>query len=415
VKNEIEAGSARSRKARTMMALFLCLTALLALGFHLWGPLPKAGRAAWKPSPTASARSVGRFQLLMGGSEFWNSLQKDLSEARESVYVQTLSYEWDEAGQALSRGMETSPASDKRLIVDFFSRTTLSDRSLFSPRGMLDPGLRREARETEASVDRLRSSGVRVLYVDAPGWRFWRFPFRNHKKIVTLDDRIAYFGGINFSEHNFAWGDFMIRVEDPRAAAFLSRDFLGTWEGGARVDTLRLKDMDLYVSARGPSLFSAVGDMIDGAKREILLICPYVTAPFFERLGRARRRGVDVTIVTPEDNNRLFMRDSIREECRRSGIVLKWIPGGLRHEKALVIDRRILATGSANFDFLSYGLQPELLVVIRDRRFVEHFHDRCLQPLMAEWRDAPAGGGVRTGLARAAMRTAGWLLERFPR
>ena len=49
-----------------------------------------------------------------------------------------------------------------------------------------------------------------------------------------VDDRVAYVGGMNFSEHNAAWHDMMLRITDRAAVAFLREDFLSTWEGHDR-------------------------------------------------------------------------------------------------------------------------------------------------------------------------------------
>ena len=43
---------------------------------------------------------------------------------------------------------------------------------------------------------------------------------RNHKKLIVIDDRITYIGGINFSEHNAAWHDMMLRIDDVAVGRF---------------------------------------------------------------------------------------------------------------------------------------------------------------------------------------------------
>jgi len=50
--------------------------------------------------------------------------------------------------------------------------------------------------------------------------------------LIVIDDRAAYVGGINFSEHNASWHDMMIRLTDTDAVAFLTNDFRSTWNGG---------------------------------------------------------------------------------------------------------------------------------------------------------------------------------------
>src|SRR4030095_677871 len=113
------------------------------------------------------------------------------------------------------------------------------------------------------------------------------------------DDRAAYIGGINFSEHNAAWHDMMFRIDDFDAVAFLKKDFVSSWEGRDRfaqssADGLELLTLDGRDNRRA---FQCVLGLIDGARRAIFVESPYITFPFYERLRAAAGRGVQVQIV----------------------------------------------------------------------------------------------------------------------
>jgi len=110
---------------------------------------------------------------------------------------------------------------------------------------------------------------------------------------------------------------------------------------------------------------------------------PYITEPYFELLGAARRRGVRVTIVTSEHINRLGMKQSIMEACKRNDLTLRLLPDGMTHVKAMLVDGRTLILGSANFDFLSATLQPEVLAVVTEPRLVADFRRRAQDPAFA--------------------------------
>src|SRR6185436_14372580 len=99
------------------------------------------------------------------------------------------------------------------------------------PSSLLDRGLQAEVQETGDMIDRLQRGGVGVRFAGPAGRFLERLPARNHKKLVAVDDRVAYVGGINFSDHNFLWHDLMLRVEDPGFVRFLREDFEGTWSG----------------------------------------------------------------------------------------------------------------------------------------------------------------------------------------
>jgi len=63
----------------------------------------------------------------------------------------------------------------------------------------------------------LRNEGVKIRYTNGYGATPRRLLSRNHKKLIVIDDRAAYVGGINFSEHNASWHDMMIRLTDTDA------------------------------------------------------------------------------------------------------------------------------------------------------------------------------------------------------
>jgi cardiolipin synthase len=149
--------------------------------------------------------------LLVDFKEFWSRLSADILSARESVLIQTFALEGDSVGQQLSAALKSSPAREKKILADSFTRIVLSDRFRYSPANLLDVELRQEARATRQMFAELRAGGVEIQFTNAYGITPRRLLSRNHKKLIVIDDRAAYIGGINFSEHNAAWHDMMIR------------------------------------------------------------------------------------------------------------------------------------------------------------------------------------------------------------
>ena len=89
---------------------------------------------------------------------------------------------------------------------------------------------------------------------------------------------------------------------------------------------------------------------------------------------------MEVTIITSENINRACMKQSIMAACRRHDLQMRLLPGPMTHVKALLADGETLVLGSANFDFLSAALQPEILAVVRDPELVAEFEQRVLAP-----------------------------------
>src|SRR5918992_1132324 len=184
-------------------------------------------------------------ELLVNFNEFWSRLREDIARAQESVLVQTFAFEGDSVGKQLAEALLSSPARDKRVLADSFTRIVLSDRFRYSPANILDSELRHEARETVAMRSSLESAGVGIRFTNPYGPTPRRLLSRNHKKLIVIDETTAYIGGINFSEHNAAWHDMMLRVDTAEAVAFLREDFLSTWDGGDRVAHRDCSDIEL--------------------------------------------------------------------------------------------------------------------------------------------------------------------------
>lgn len=341
-------------------------------------------------------------ELLINFDEFWMRLREDIAAARESVLIQTFAFEGDPVGQQLAEALLSSSARDKRILADSFTRVVLSDRFRYSPASLFDRDLKREASDTAAMQSRLKSAGVRIKFTNAYGPTPRRMLSRNHKKLIVIDEKTAYIGGINFSEHNAAWHDMMLRIEDASAVAFLRDDFLCTWRGGDRLangefDAVELFTLDGRDNRRG---FQRVLDLLEGARRTIFVESPYITFPFYERLRDAARRGVDVKIVTPEQNNWSYFANYARLESSRSNIDLRLYQGGMSHLKAMLIDDEYLIAGSSNFDYLSYRLYQEIVAIFTDVELIADFRERVMLPDLA---------GARSAECRANAMRKRWL------
>jgi len=324
-------------------------------------------------------------ELLVNFSEFWSRLREDILSARESVLIQTFALEGDSVGGQLAEMLLSATAPYKRILSDSFTRIVLSDRFKYSPANFFNRALRDEARATSEMVGALRRRGVDVKYTNAYGLTPRRLLSRNHKKLIVIDDRAAYIGGINFSEHNASWHDMMIRISDRTAVTFLKEDFCVTWRGhdGNAAQTFAGLDL-LTLDGRGNrASFHRVIDLIDQARASIFVESPYITFPFYERLREASRRGVDVKMITPQANNWSCFANYARRESARSQIDLRLYQGGMTHLKAMLIDDQYLVAGSSNFDYLSYRLYQEIIAIITDAKLIADFRARVLLPDLA--------------------------------
>jgi len=318
-------------------------------------------------------------EILVDSKEFWPRFRDDIAAARKSVYVQTLSFEGDATGWALAQSMMASSAPDKKIIVDYYTKYVLSDKFLYSPKHLFDTALRHEKKETARMIRELEISGTPVRFVSPVGTLLVKFPSRNHKKILIVDDNISYIGGINFSDHNFAWHDLMVRIEHDGVADFLRKDFLTSWEGREFSGYAKFDGLELY-SCNGrnnKSIFEPILSLIDNACETIYVQSPYLSFPFSDKLSDAVRRNVKVMVVTPERNNKKQLRGYIFGKAAQSSFDLHLYPG-MTHLKAMLIDGKYLIVGSSNFDDFSYRFEQETMAVITDTNVISDFVARIV-------------------------------------
>ncbi len=219
------------------------------------------------------------------------------------------------------------------------------------------------------------------------------FPFRNHRKLLLVDDETAWLGGLNVADEYRAgrpgeqpWRDFLLGVEGPEAAR-LHRSFLRMWVRADRPLLLRAffrrRTPHAGEQAQGRVRFIASGpgetarlalqthrEVIRGASVSVDLAMGYFFPPgrILRELRRAVGRGVRVRLLVTRRTDVPAMRWAARGlygRLLRAGIeVYEYLPAIL-HAKLAVADDTLLV-GSANLDLRSDRLNHELTAVVHD-------------------------------------------------
>ena len=303
---------------------------------------------------------------LLDNGEFVEDLHRTLRSAERRVLVQVMTFDGDASGltvadllvDAAQRGVEV------RLLVDCFALRYVSDRKA------TDPEVQAEAAETKAMFARLRAAGVPVTFTQPFGPVLFFGLSRNHKKLYVVDDH-AYVGGINISDHNFAWRDFMIRTDDPAIVEALAQDFARTERGDRR-------------SVSGAVLTNrriepAFTEIVRGASRSLVLASPYsLDVGIVKLLGQAR--APVKTVITAQQNNYRWLRTVepyIWRRLARSGVELHTYPDFF-HARFLLADDDRLLVGSSNFSRHSFRCNQEVCLLITDTEFIAGFKARML-------------------------------------
>ncbi|MCF8531858.1 MAG: cardiolipin synthase [Reyranella sp.] len=259
----------------------------------------------------------------------------------------------------------------------------------------------------------------------------WRMPFlnlRNHRKVLVIDGRVGFTGGLNIGEENIQANDpphvvldTHFRIEGPVVEqltdAFADDWLFATGEELPDADwaspVKNMGDVAARVITSGPDEdnerieFVAL-HAISCARKSIRVVTPYFLPPepLTMALGLAAMRGIEVDLIIPERGNHAILdwarqiplRPLIEAGCR------VWLlPPPFEHSKLMTIDDSWSMVGSANWDTRSFRLNFELNVELHNTGFAQEIAvatHACRRLTVAELDDAPLPIRLRNGAAR---------------
>ena len=270
--------------------------------------------------------------------------------------------------------------------------------------------------------EEMREAGVEVR-----GFLKVRFPrftskanYRNHRKLVVIDGRIGYIGGMNLGERylkGVAWGnwkDVMIQLEG-RAVYGLQTTFLTDWyatdhslitssvyfpeidkQGGALVQIVTSDPVGAWRDIMQGLLMA-----ITSSQKYLYIQTPYLlpTEPILWALKTVALAGVDVRIMIPQMTDTRWIHwgtMSYLQELMEAGVKVYMYQKGFLHSKLVVSDDMVSTIGSTNMDFRSFEHNFEINAFMYDHEsalrmkeiFLEDQKDAELV-LVKEWRMRP--------------------------
>lgn len=330
-----------------------------------------------------------KFDILVGSDKFWEALKADILTAQDRVHIQAMTFEGDSVGVKVFDAMKQSDAADKYLCVDHFSNLVISDDFIYGRRRLHDAAFREEVRTTKEIFSTAPSKNIQLAFTNPMGFMFTKYPHRNHKKLMLIDDNIAYVGGINFSEHNFEWHDIMLRIESTELTALLSDDYQQTIKGNNQSLRIKIENSDVFIldGRRSWVLYEDLFEVLNSAQQSIKVISPYITWPFLDVIGEKAKQGVDVRIISPEANNKALLKYYLQHQQKKYPFSIFMYEKKMSHLKAILIDDETLVMGSTNFDFASYCLEQEYCLVLRDPDLIAQFKEKVVDDVMAHSRE----------------------------
>lgn len=328
--------------------------------------------------PFSSTCSV---ELLLDGEATYDALHEAIEQARESILVLFFIVNKDGAGNRLKDHLIAKARAGVRVyfVFDEFGSNKIGGSYL----------------------NEMREAGIHAYpFGTARGWRNrFQINFRNHRKIVVIDSRIGFTGGLNIgdeclgkSRHYGAWRDTFVKVQGPAVMALqlaFSEDY--HWATGGQLPevdwTPRSCDSGklaaTYIST-GPADVTTTAilflmECILTARRRIWLASPYfVPDPsIMEALKLASMRGVEVRILIPRARYEPHMRLAalaFLPDLEGTNIKL-YEYQGYNHSKVMLVDDWLAWVGSSNLDNRSLRLNFEGNLVVVGPAFAEKIEE----------------------------------------
>jgi cardiolipin synthase len=337
------------------------------------------------------AERVSRLPLLGGnrvaalhnGEAAYPAMLKAIESAEQRVFLSSYIFDTSEIGQAFAAAL--GAAASRGVCV----------RVLLDSIGELHswPRARRLLDRSGVSVGRFIPPRLLPpsLHVN----------LRNHRKILVVDGKTAFTGGINISDRYLAEN-----ISNPHRVIDIHFGFDGPV--AAQMEAVFLDDWSfvtgesLEVSASpeqgdGVSLCRAVADgpdrelgklhaLICGAaalaRKKLTIMTPYFlpTRELIGLLQTAALRGVAVDVILPSRNNLPYLHRATRHmlwELLERDVRVFYQPAPFVHSKLFLVDGEYALVGSANLDPRSLRLNFELNVEIYDRALVAHLEEHC--------------------------------------
>jgi len=307
-----------------------------------------------------------RLEPLRNGDAAYPAMLDAIDEAKTSVTLATYIFNQDEAGMAFrdALGRAVARGVEVRVLLD-----AVGARYSWPP-------IRRA----------LARRGIRTatyLHTVVP-WRMKYMNLRNHRKILVVDGRVGFSGGMNISASNLlarggrhATQDLHFRIEGP-VVAHLQQVFAEDW-AFATSEVLSGETWFPQLGARGATLARGIADgpdleldalrwtilgALDNAQRHVTIVTPYFVpdSSLVTALNLAAMSGVTVDILLPQKNNLFLVKwasTAMHWQVLQRGCNIWLTPPPFDHTKLMIVDGAWTFLGSANWDARSLRLNFE--------------------------------------------------------
>nr|WP_297787279.1 cardiolipin synthase [uncultured Allomuricauda sp.] len=327
-----------------------------------------------KASSNTTGKSGNKVSVLQDGGETFNVLFKAMEEAQKFIHVQ---YYILERGNLLDKMLELFERKIKegvevRIIYDSLGSYKLRGRP------------RKQFQDIGVKIYPIMPIRLRNL--------LFSLNFRNHRKIVVIDNKVAFTGGVNVSDKYIKrenglgkWKDTHLKLEGPIVndlhMVFLKDYFFASKETDFQISDFlseqeTVGNVDAQVVAGGPdskhpTIMQQYIGMMNQAESSICIANPYFVPgeAFLQSLKISALEGVDISLLVPKKSDSKaakFAMFSHFEELLKVGIKI-YLREDFSHSKIMIVDDDLVSIGSGNFDIRSFELNYETNILLYNK------------------------------------------------
>ncbi|MEO8274740.1 MAG: cardiolipin synthase [Thermoanaerobaculia bacterium] len=318
-------------------------------------------------APLSSALSLTHYR---SGKEAFAAIEADLAAATHHIHLEFYIWNDDSTGRRI------------RDILVARARAGLEVRVLVDSVG---------ASVRSSFFDELVAAGGEFARFNPArfGLRSRLLNFRSHRKIVVVDGKIGFLGGMNVCDEQTVgicdekpWRDTQLRMEG-EAVRWLQRSFFENWQFSKHCEmkaepayfpSQERGEHWLQIVHSGPDradfpIYEFFFTAIAGADERIWITCPYLVPDeaTLMAIRSAAHRGVDVRLLVPIRGDSKLVAAAVRsyyDDWLACGArVFEYRPAML-HAKTMVVDHELAVVGSANVDNRSFRLNFEIVAAV---------------------------------------------------
>ena len=330
-------------------------------------------------------------KLLNNGEFFFPLLFDEIRKAKKHIHIEFYIYEDDIIGNQLKDLLiqKVNEGVEVRFIYDDFGSKSIRKTIV---REMKQHG-----------IQAVPFHKIRLIYLAN------RMNYRNHRKIVIIDGKTSFIGGINVCDKyinkpqdKLYWRDTHLMIKG-YSSFTLQRIFLSDWNfcSGEKLIVNsnyftfdKAEEPENYyaqIVSSGPdsdlpNILYSIIQAVNSAQKEVLLTTPYYIPDISlqEALIIASLSGIDIKLLVPKDGDSKVVNiasQSFFDDLLKAGVSIYLYEKGFVHAKTFVVDGKLASVGTANLDMRSFDLNFEVSALIYDKQIAKEVRDSFYKDL----------------------------------